>query len=66
MRVLIVGSGGREHALAWKLTQSDRLSELHAAPGNPGIARLGTCHPVRAEDGDGLLALAQASRSTSP
>ncbi len=60
MRVLIVGSGGREHALAWKLTQSDRLRELHAAPGNPGIARLGTCHPVRAEDADGLLALAQS------
>ena len=60
MRVLIVGSGGREHALAWKLSQSDRLGELHAAPGNPGIARLGECHPVRAEDADGLLALAQA------
>ena len=59
MRVLIVGSGGREHALALKLSQSDRLGELHAAPGNPGIARLGECHPVRAEDADGLLALAQ-------
>jgi len=60
VRVLIVGSGGREHALAWKLAQSDRLNELHAAPGNPGIAALGTCHPVRAEDGDGLLELAQS------
>jgi phosphoribosylamine---glycine ligase len=60
VRVLIVGSGGREHALAWKLGQSDSLDELHAAPGNPGIARLGECHPVRAEDGEGLLALAQA------
>ena len=59
MRVLIVGSGGREHALAWKLSQSPSLADLHAAPGNPGIARLGTCHPVRAEDGDGLLALAR-------
>jgi len=58
--VLIVGSGGREHALAWRLAQSDRLTELHAAPGNPGIAGLGTCHPVRAEDGEGLLELAQA------
>ena len=57
--MLIVGSGGREHALAWKLSQSDRLGELHAAPGNPGIARLGGCHPVRAEDADGLRALAQ-------
>jgi phosphoribosylamine--glycine ligase len=57
VRVLVVGSGGREHALAWKLAQSPRLEALHAAPGNPGIARLGECHPVRAEDGEGLLAL---------
>jgi phosphoribosylamine--glycine ligase len=54
-----VGSGGREHALAWGLTRSPRLTELHAAPGNPGIAQLGQCHPVRAEDGEGLLALAR-------
>jgi phosphoribosylamine---glycine ligase len=60
MRVLVVGSGGREHALAWKLLQSPSLEELHAAPGNPGIARIGHCHPVRAEDPDGLLALARA------
>ncbi|HEX6490886.1 MAG TPA: phosphoribosylamine--glycine ligase [Gaiellaceae bacterium] len=56
MKVLVVGSGGREHALAWKLAQSERCNELHAAPGNPGIAKLGRCHPVRAEDGEGLLA----------
>jgi phosphoribosylamine--glycine ligase len=53
-----VGSGGREHALAWKLSQSPTISQLHAAPGSPGIARLGECHPIRAEDGEGLLALA--------
>jgi phosphoribosylamine---glycine ligase len=57
VRVLVVGSGGREHALAWKLSQSLRLESLHAAPGNPGIARIGECHPVRAEDAEGLLAL---------
>jgi phosphoribosylamine---glycine ligase len=56
--VLLVGSGGREHALAWKLAQSPSLTALHAAPGSPGIARLGECHPIRAEDGEGLLALA--------
>jgi phosphoribosylamine--glycine ligase len=60
VRVLIVGSGGREHALAWRLARDGGSTELHAAPGNPGIAVLGTCHPVRAEDGDGLLELAQA------
>src|SRR5262245_43738141 len=58
MRVLLVGSGAREHALAWRLVQSPTLTELHAAPGNPGIARLGHCHPVRADDRDGLLGLA--------
>jgi phosphoribosylamine---glycine ligase len=57
VKVLIVGSGAREHALAWKLAQSPALDELHAAPGNPGLAALGKCHPVRAEDGEGLLSL---------
>jgi len=60
VKVLLVGSGGREHALAWKLSRAGDLTELHAAPGNPGIATLGSCHPVRAEDGEGLLTLARA------
>jgi phosphoribosylamine--glycine ligase len=60
MRVLLVGSGGREHALAWKLAQSPSLTELHAAPGSPGIARVGECHPIRAEDAEGLLALSHS------
>jgi phosphoribosylamine---glycine ligase len=58
VNVLLVGAGAREHALAWRLAQSPSLTELHAAPGNPGIAELGVCHPVRADDGDGLLGLA--------
>jgi phosphoribosylamine--glycine ligase len=56
VKVLVVGSGGREHALAWKLAQSPQLTELHAAPGNPGIAALAHCHPVRAQDAAPLAA----------
>ena len=60
MKVLLLGSGGREHALAWRLAQSPQLDELHAAPGNPGIAALGDCHPVRAEDAEAVLELARS------
>jgi phosphoribosylamine--glycine ligase len=54
VKVLVVGSGGREHALAWAIARSPRLTELHAAPGNPGIAALAHCHPVRADDAASL------------
>jgi phosphoribosylamine--glycine ligase len=57
VKVLVVGSGGREHALAWKIALSGVLEELHAAPGNPGIAALASCHPIRADDIEGLLGL---------
>jgi phosphoribosylamine---glycine ligase len=60
VRVLVVGSGGREHALAWKLAQSPTLTALHAAPGNPGIAALAECHPIRADDAEGLLGLSRS------
>jgi phosphoribosylamine---glycine ligase len=60
VRVLIVGSGGREHALAWKLAQSPSLTELHAAPGNPGIAKHAECHPIRADDAEGILGLSRS------
>jgi phosphoribosylamine---glycine ligase len=60
MKVLLLGSGGREHALAWRLARSPVLDELHAAPGNPGVATLGACHPVRAEDAEAALELALA------
>ena len=61
MKILVIGSGGREHALAWKLAQSPRVSEVIVAPGNAGTATEARCRnaPVRADDLDGLLALAQ-------
>jgi phosphoribosylamine--glycine ligase len=62
VRVLVVGSGGREHALAWALSRSGALGELHAAPGNPGIAALAHCHPVRADDQAALVSLARELR----
>ena len=62
MKVLLVGGGGREHALAWKLAREQPGLEIVAAPGNPGIAGLGRCLPVRADDVDALVALAEAER----
>jgi len=54
MEVLIVGGGGREHALAWKLSMSDSVTKLFAAPGNAGISSLATCLDLKAEDVTGI------------
>jgi len=62
VRVLLVGAGGREHALAWKLAQSPRLTALLAAPGNPGIARHARCLQVETEDLDGLVQTVERER----
>jgi phosphoribosylamine---glycine ligase len=62
VRVLVVGSGGREHALVWSLARGQSVDELHAAPGNPGIAALAHCHPVRADDHAALVSLARELR----
>jgi phosphoribosylamine--glycine ligase len=62
VNVLVVGSGGREHALAWRLAESPLLSELHAAPGNPGIAPLARCHPVAVGDVGGIVRLCRSHR----
>lgn len=58
MKVLVVGSGGREHALVWKIAQSPLVSEVIAAPGNGGIAEQARCVSVAADDVDGQVALA--------
>ncbi|NLT57719.1 MAG: phosphoribosylamine--glycine ligase [Clostridiales bacterium] len=60
MKILVVGGGGREHAILWKLAQSRHAPELHAAPGNGGIAQLAVCHDVKSTDLEGQLALARA------
>ena len=62
MKVLIVGGGGREHALAWKIAQSPRVSSVYAAPGNPGIAAHAACVDIAVTDSDALAGFA-ASRS---
>ena len=62
MRVLVVGAGGREHALAWRLAANPRSTGVLAAPGNAGIAREATCFDVAADDVDGLLALVERER----
>ena len=55
MKVLVVGSGGREHAICWKLAQSPKVTGLYCAPGNAGIARLATCVDVKATDVDTMV-----------
>jgi len=62
MRVLVVGSGGREHALAWKIAQSPLVDGLFCAPGNAGMARLGTCVDIKAEDVEALAAFAEREK----
>ena len=59
MNILLVGSGGREHALAWKIAQSPLVRRLVAAPGNPGMEKLCEIRALKADDAEGLAALAR-------
>ncbi|HXH86122.1 MAG TPA: phosphoribosylamine--glycine ligase N-terminal domain-containing protein, partial [Nitrospira sp.] len=62
MRILVVGSGGREHTIVWKLAQSARKPQLFCAPGNAGIESLATCVPIKADDVAGLKDFAQREK----
>ncbi len=59
MKVLVIGSGGREHALVWKLNQSKKVEKIYCAPGNAGIRKLATCVNIKADDIEGLLDFAR-------
>ena len=59
MKILVIGSGGREHALVWKLAQSPRVTAVFCAPGNAGIAQLATCVPIKITEQEKLLAFAR-------
>lgn len=59
MKLLVVGGGGREHALVWKLKQSPKVEEIYAAPGNGGIAQIATCVDIKATDISGLVQFAK-------
>jgi len=62
MNVLVIGSGGREHALAWKLKQSPRVTRLFCAPGNPGIASVAECVAIAMDDLDALYQFARTQK----
>ncbi len=62
MKILVIGSGGREHAMAWKLAQSPRTPTLYCAPGNAGIESLATCVPLNAADIAGLKTFVQSEK----
>lgn len=59
MKVLVIGSGGREHAICYALHKSQKVDEIHAIPGNPGIAEIGICHEGNVEDLEGILHFVQ-------
>ena len=63
MNILVIGSGGREHALCWKLKQSPHTSQLFCAPGNAGISEIATCLPADVYDAGSLANLAESIKA---
>ena len=59
MKVLVVGGGGREHTIVWKIAQSPKVDKIYCAPGNGGIAELAECIPVKATDIEGIVNVAK-------
>lgn len=62
MKVLVIGSGGREHVICWKLRQSPKVTELFCVPGNGGIATIADCVPLKADDIDGIITFASEKK----
>ncbi|MBI2342713.1 MAG: phosphoribosylamine--glycine ligase [Deltaproteobacteria bacterium] len=62
MRILVIGSGGREHALVWKLVQSPKCKKIYCAPGNAGIAKLAECVPIKTDDITELISFAKKQK----
>jgi phosphoribosylamine--glycine ligase len=62
MKILVVGSGGREHAIIWKLAQSKKITKLFCAPGNGGISKLAECVPIKATDIESMVAFAKNNK----
>lgn len=62
MKILVVGNGGREHAILWKLKQSDKVEKLYCAPGNGGISEIAECVPISATDIEGMLSFAKEKK----
>ena len=65
MKILLLGSGGREHALAWKIAQSSQTEKLYIAPGNAGTANAGENVAIKANDFDAIMAFVLAGCSTA-
>ena len=62
MKILVVGGGGREHALVWKINQSPKVKKIFCAPGNAGISELATCVPISADNIPELVEFAQTEK----